>query len=124
YKTPLDTVRRVFYKEWKFYNTHPKKTQIFYEYILIDTSSIKISPKTNPKNPNLITPTSIFIQKIITLKNWNQPPHSHRQFLGQYIPSIYNYFDYMDDWRHTFLYKNLKKRHSWFLCLDKTFNID
>ncbi|GAV92357.1 hypothetical protein CFOL_v3_35736, partial [Cephalotus follicularis] len=73
---------------------------------------------------NLIIHTSIFIQKILTLKDWNQPAHSHRQFSGSYIPSIYNYFDYIDAWRHTFLFQNVENRHSGFFCFDKTFNID
>ncbi|GAV79565.1 hypothetical protein CFOL_v3_23030, partial [Cephalotus follicularis] len=100
------------------------KTQTYYEYILVDPDSIKISSKTDPKNPNLITHTSIFIQKISTLQEWRQPSQSHRQFSSPYISSTYNYFDYMDAWKYAFLFQNIENRHSWFFCFDKTFNID
>ncbi|GAV69331.1 hypothetical protein CFOL_v3_12832, partial [Cephalotus follicularis] len=100
------------------------KTHTFYEFILVDTDSIKINPKTNPQNPNLITHTSIFIQKILTIKYWNEAPHSYKQFLGTFTPSIYNYFDYKDAWKYTFLFQNSENRHSWLFCFDKTFNIN
>ncbi|GAV83878.1 hypothetical protein CFOL_v3_27323, partial [Cephalotus follicularis] len=33
----------------------------------------------------------------------------------------YNYFDYIDCWKYTFLFQNIEDRHSWFFCFDKTF---
>ncbi|GAV88296.1 hypothetical protein CFOL_v3_31719, partial [Cephalotus follicularis] len=112
--------KRVYYKDWHFYNFHHQKTQTFYEFIIVNPDSIKINPKIDPKNANLITNTSIFIQKIITIKDWNQPPHSYRKFSGSFTPPIYNYFYYMNAWKHTFLFQNSENRHTWFFCFDKT----
>ncbi|GAV77138.1 hypothetical protein CFOL_v3_20610 [Cephalotus follicularis] len=123
-KTPLEITRKAFYKDWHFYNSDPQKTQTFFEYILVDTDSIKINPKTDPKNPCLITRTSVFIQKILTIQEWGQSPQLYKQFSSPFIPSAYNYFDYIDAWKYAFLFQNIQNRHSWFFCFDKTFNID
>ncbi|GAV68605.1 hypothetical protein CFOL_v3_12108 [Cephalotus follicularis] len=100
------------------------KTQTYYEYILVWKNSIKINPKTDPKNPSLIIHTSIFIQKIITIPEWNQVPRIHKQFSAPLVPSIYNYCDYMNAWKYAFTFQNTENRHSWFFCFDKTFNVD
>ncbi|GAV84004.1 hypothetical protein CFOL_v3_27449, partial [Cephalotus follicularis] len=97
------------------------KTQTYYEFILVDTDSIKINPKSDPKNPGLITHTSVFIQKILTLSEWGQNPHYYKQFTASFDLPIYNYFDYIDAWKHAFLFQNIEDRHSWFLYFDKTF---
>ncbi|GAV75860.1 hypothetical protein CFOL_v3_19336, partial [Cephalotus follicularis] len=97
------------------------KTQSYYEFILVDTNSIKINPKSNPKHPGLITHTSVFIQKVLTLSEWGQNPHYFKQFTASFDLPIYNYFDYMDAWKNTFLFQNIENRHSWFFCFDKTF---
>ncbi|GAV88654.1 hypothetical protein CFOL_v3_32076, partial [Cephalotus follicularis] len=113
---------RVFYKSWHYYNNHRQKTKIYYEFILVDTDSIKISPKTDSKNPGLVTHTSVFIQKILTISEWGQSPHSYKHFSSSFEPPIYNYFDYIDAWKHAFLFQNIEDRHPWFFCFDKTFN--
>ncbi|GAV61083.1 LOW QUALITY PROTEIN: zf-CCHC domain-containing protein/MP domain-containing protein, partial [Cephalotus follicularis] len=100
-QNPKYIAKRVFYPEWHYYNNHVQKTQTYYEFILLDTDSIKISPKSDPKNPGLIT---------------------HTSFTASFDMSIYNYFDYMDAWKHAFLFQNIEDRHSWFFCFDKTFN--
>ncbi|GAV81708.1 hypothetical protein CFOL_v3_25162, partial [Cephalotus follicularis] len=123
-KIPLDIAKRIFSKEWNFYSDHPKKTQIFYEFILVDTDSIKISPKSDPNNPELITHTSVFIQKIITIAQWGQPPHHYKHFSSSFDILVYNYFDYIQAWHHAFLFQNIEERHSWFFCIDKTFNAE
>ncbi|GAV91065.1 hypothetical protein CFOL_v3_34465, partial [Cephalotus follicularis] len=107
--------------DWHYYNNHSQKTQTFYEFILVDTYSIKINPKSDPKNPGLITHTSVFILKILTLSEWGQNPHYFKQFTASFDLPIYNYFDYMDAWKNTFLFQNNEDRHSWFFCFDKTF---
>ncbi|GAV81780.1 hypothetical protein CFOL_v3_25233, partial [Cephalotus follicularis] len=96
--------------------------QIFYEFILVDTNSIKISPKFDPNNPELITHTSVFIQKIITITEWGQPPHNYKHFSSSFDIPVYNYFDYIQAWHHAFLFQNIEDRYSWFFCFDKTFN--
>ncbi|GAV83429.1 hypothetical protein CFOL_v3_26876, partial [Cephalotus follicularis] len=96
--------------------------QIFYEFILVDTDSIKISPKSNLSSPELITHTSVFIHKIITTSEWGQPPHHYKQFSSSFDIPVYNYFDYIQAWNHAFLFQNIEDRHSWFFCFDKTFN--
>ncbi|GAV79619.1 hypothetical protein CFOL_v3_23083 [Cephalotus follicularis] len=75
----------------------------------------------DPKNPGLITHTSVFILKILTLADWRQNPHYFKQFTASFDLPIYNYFDYMDAWKNTFLFQNNEDRHSWFFCFDKTF---
>ncbi|GAV77393.1 LOW QUALITY PROTEIN: hypothetical protein CFOL_v3_20864, partial [Cephalotus follicularis] len=117
-QTPLEIAQRVFHNGWNFDSTHPFKTQIFYEYILVDTDSIKISLKTDLKNPFLTTHTSVS-KKIITIPEWGQSPHSYRYFSSSFDPPTYNYFDYMDA---AFLFQNIENKHSWFFCFDKTFN--
>ncbi|GAV87744.1 hypothetical protein CFOL_v3_31170, partial [Cephalotus follicularis] len=115
--------KRVFYKGWHYYNNHPqKKTHIYYEYILVDTDSIKISPKIDPNNSELVTHTSIFIQKKLTISDWGQSPFTYKQFSSSFDLPIYNYFDYIYAWKHAFLFQNIEDRHSWFFCFDKTFN--
>ncbi|GAV67207.1 hypothetical protein CFOL_v3_10715 [Cephalotus follicularis] len=120
-QTPTDIAKRVFYPDWHYYNNHSQKTQTFYEFILVDTDSMKTNPKSDPKNPGLITHTSVFILKILTLAEWGQNPHYFKQFTASFDLPIYNYFDYMDAWKNTFLFQNNEDRHSWFFCFDKTF---
>ncbi|GAV88237.1 hypothetical protein CFOL_v3_31660, partial [Cephalotus follicularis] len=120
-KNPLDIAKRVFYPDWHYYNNHAQKTQTYYEFILVDTDSIKINPKSDPKNPRLITHISVFIQQILTLSEWGQNPHYFKQFTASFDLPIYNYSDYMEAWKYTFLFQNIEDRHSWFFCFDKTF---
>ncbi|GAV79478.1 hypothetical protein CFOL_v3_22943, partial [Cephalotus follicularis] len=84
--------------------------------------SIKISPKSDPNYPELITHTSVFIQKIITIAEWGQPPHHYKHFSSFFDILVYNYFDYTQAWHHAFLFQNIEDKHSWFFCFDKTFN--
>ncbi|GAV69019.1 hypothetical protein CFOL_v3_34681, partial [Cephalotus follicularis] len=96
--------------------------QEFYEFILVDTDSIKITPKSDPNNPELITHTSVFGQKIMNIAEWGQPPHKYKQFSSSFDISVYNYFDYIQAWKHVFLFQNIEDKHSWFFCFDKIFN--
>ncbi|GAV88808.1 hypothetical protein CFOL_v3_32229 [Cephalotus follicularis] len=56
-----------------------------------------------------------------TLSEWGQNPHCYKQFTTSFDLPIYNYFDYIDAWKHAFLFQNIENRHSWFFCFDKTF---
>ncbi|GAV61936.1 hypothetical protein CFOL_v3_05461, partial [Cephalotus follicularis] len=98
------------------------KSQIYYEYILVETDSIKLSPKTDPNNPNLVTHTTIFIQKILTVTDRGQAPLYAKQFSSPFVPSTYNYFDYIDAWKYAFLFQNTENKHFWFFYIDKTFD--
>ncbi|GAV92286.1 hypothetical protein CFOL_v3_35667, partial [Cephalotus follicularis] len=66
--------------------------------------------------------TSVFIQKIITIAEWGQPPHHYKHFSSSFDIPVYNYFDYIQAWNQAFLFQNIEDRPSWFFCFDKTFN--
>ncbi|GAV83330.1 hypothetical protein CFOL_v3_26778, partial [Cephalotus follicularis] len=103
---PLDIAKRVFHPDCHYYNNYAKKTQTYYEFILVDTDSIKISPKFDPNNPGIITHTSVFIQKNLTISKW-----------GQNSITINNLQHHL-----IFLFQNIEDRNSWSFCFDKTFN--
>ena len=93
-------------------NDHLKTCQ-FYEFILVDTNSIKITHNINRNNPRRITFSKCQILRVMTIADWNKKPFTYEVFRQPFHPMSFNYIDYMDV-RYNMIYLH-SYQHSWFM---------
>lgn len=101
------------------------KTRDYFEKIIEETESIRVSHKTRDKY-NLAFST-VQILNILKPKEWGFDLRKHRNFKdNQMFPKSYNYFDFVLAWEKFLYHQNDKYSHSWFLSpkLSKNLEID
>jgi len=88
-----------------------RKSQKFYELILVDSNSISLTHTMDKYNPHQVLYSKYIIRNVITAQEWTKP-FEERKFSITFTPQTYNYNDYKMAWYRTFLLQpNL---HSWF----------
>ena len=81
------------------------------EFIFVDTESIQISHVNNPEG-NDIAYSKCKILKILTEKDWDQNPITHKRFSQNFDPQTFDFYDYKNAWYNTFCIR--PSSHSWF----------
>ena len=88
-----------------------RKSQKFYELILVDSQSISIRHTFDKHHPTQILYSKCIIRDVITSQQWKNP-FEECKFSIAYNPQTYNYNDYKNAWYRAFLlHANI---HSWF----------
>lgn len=89
------------------------KTREFFEKVLVETSSIKISHK--PRDRHNLAFSTVKILKILRPNDWGNELRKHRHFENSLMfPKTYNYFDYIMAWEKFMFYQNEGYTRSWF----------
>ena len=68
----LETIQKTFSSNFHFIPNHPRKIRLFYEYIRVETDSIKITHTRNKEDPTKIAFSKIKILGVLTPTKWNQ----------------------------------------------------
>ena len=76
-----------------FVSNNLSKTCRFYEFILVNTESIQVSHVRNPEGTD-IAYSKCKILKIISEKDWEQSPFTHKRFSQNIVPQTFDYLDY------------------------------
>lgn len=108
--------KNIFPKPFHYVPNDLRKTQKFYEFILVDTESIELSHTKNPTTGE-ISFSKIKILKVLSIQDWGQELFKSKTFTRQFNPQEYNYYDYMAAWNNA-LYLS-PSPHSWFLWFKK-----
>ena len=101
----------------KTFGIHPfatddlRKSQKFYELILVDSQSVSITHTFDKHHPNQILYSKCIIRDVITAQQWKDP-FEERKLSIHYNPQTYNYNDYKNAWYRAFLLQ--PNIHSWF----------
>jgi len=88
-----------------------RKSQKFYELILVDSNSVSLTHTMDKYNPQQILYSKCIIRNVITAQEWKNP-FEERKFSISYTPQTYNYNDYKTAWYRAFLLQ--PNIHSWF----------
>jgi len=89
----------------------PRRTQQFYELILVDTKSASITHTPNKFNPSQILYSECIIKNVLNAQQWKNP-FEESKFSVTLTPQTFNYHDYKNAWYRTFLLQ--PNVHSWF----------
>ena len=89
----------------------PRRTQQFYELILVDTKSASITHTPDKFNPSQISYSKCIIKNVLNAQQWKNP-FEERKFSVTSTPQTFNYHDYKNAWYRTFLLQ--PNVHSWF----------
>ena len=103
--------KKIFQNEKYFISNEILKTLRFYEFILVDTESVQILHIKNPEG-NDIPYSKCKILKILTEKDWDQNPFTHKRFSQMFDPQTFDFYDYKNVWYNTFCIR--PNSHSWF----------
>jgi len=79
-----------------------RRTQQFYELILVDTTSAIITHTPDKFNPGQILYSKCIIKHVFNSQQWKDP-FEERKFSVAFTPQPFNYDDYKNVWYRTFL---------------------
>ena len=79
-----------------------RRTQKYYELILVDTQSASITHTFDKYHPDQILYSKCIIRNVITTQEWKNP-FEERKFSITFTPQTYNYNDYKNAWYRAFL---------------------
>jgi hypothetical protein len=97
---------------------HPQKNLTYYTNILTQTKSVHFKQIfCQTFVPKKIIFHNVYIDRVISEKDWGDHPSSPRVLCPCKIP--YNYYDYVDAWFKFFLYQTPNFDHSWFVTFDQ-----
>jgi len=88
-----------------------RKSQKFYELILVDTQAVSITHTFDKHHPTQILYSKCIIRDVFTAQQWKDP-FEEREFSISYKPQTYNYNNYKNAWYRAFLLQ--PNIHSWF----------
>ena len=74
-----------------------RKSQKYYELILVDSNSVSLTHTMDKYNPHQILYSKCIIRNIITSQEWKNP-FEERKFSIVFTPQTYNYNDYKTAW--------------------------
>ena len=87
-----------------------RKTQKFYELILVDTNSVSLTHTFDKYHPAQILHSKCIIKSVGTAQQWKNP-FEERPFPISFSPQKFNYHDYKNAWYRAFLLQ--PNVHSW-----------
>lgn len=112
---------KIFPSNFHFEPITPNKTQIFYEFILVDTDSVAIKHFRDPKDDSIITHSTLQILKVLSPSDFGTSPNQTRKFSATFDPIGFNYWDYIRAWDNTILgLQNKHFKHSWLIYFKKS----
>jgi len=88
-----------------------RRSQQFYELILIDTKSVIITHTPDKFNPGQYLYSKCIIKNVLNTQQWKNP-FEERKFSITFDPPTFNYNDHRNAWYRAFLY--YPDVHSWF----------
>ena len=80
-------------------------------FFLVDAESVQILHIKNPEGTD-IAYSKCKILKIISEKDWEQNPFTHKHFSPNFVPQTFDYLDYKNAWFNAVFVK--PSSHSWF----------
>nr|KYP44595.1 polyprotein [Cajanus cajan] len=98
---------------WIPKNENLKKNKKFYQFILIDTGSVEITPVSDTRDPSIVNYSKLRIIKVLSYLDWKTHPFTEKTFSRPFDPPSYSYFDYQKAWSYILLENNPK--HSWYI---------
>src|SRR5262249_8756078 len=121
---PYRAVQKIFPPNWHFKPWSLSKPYEYYENILTETQSIRITHHyTNPNEPLSYSTTKIL--KIIHPMDWakkNQFLSHHQKFQNRIttmdLCPTYSYWDYQQAWYNIFFIQNKMGYHSWLIYFE------
>ena len=105
------STKKIFQNDKYFISNEILKTRKFYEFILVDTKSVKISHVKNPEG-NDIAYSKCKILNVLNEKDCDQNPFTHKRFSQNFDPQTFDFYDYKNAWYNTFCIR--PSSHSWF----------
>ena len=116
HQNPYQIINHIF-NGWHFQPLDLSKPQLFYENILIETSSAIFKHYPAKENPNSITHSTCQILRVLSPTQWGIPPNEPRKFPAKFTTrlnhsGLFNYWDYQQAWYKTFFLQNKNNRHS------------
>ena len=115
--TLKEALNLFFPQGFQFLPPSPEKNRNFYETILENTGSVKITHNFDLKDSRKILFSKVQIRKIISPSQWDAPFCSLRAFSCDIFPSAYTYWDYIHAWTNSLFYDG--SVHTWFLYFDR-----
>lgn len=100
------------------------KPREYYEAILEDTGSFRITHNKNPKQNSSfqVDFSKVQILKVLSLSDWGLRPFMNKALSNYSKIPAYNYYDYQNAWFNVFYLRGYS--HSWFIFFDKTFDFN
>ena len=110
---PKQVISHMFPPGWCFQPEHPHKTQTFYEFILVDTSSVLLTHNKCRWDPSRTAFSKCVIKNVISPFQWEaRPPWAPIKFSQTFQPQFYNYYDYQVASYNAFYFQNDRFQHS------------
>jgi len=103
-------VQKIFGPNHQFATDDLRKTQKFYELILVDTNSVSLTHTFDKYHPVQILYSKCIIKSVLNAQQWKDP-FQERKFSITYTPQTFNYVDYKMAWYRTLLLQ--PNVHSW-----------
>ena len=111
-KEPRMVAEKIFPLNWHFPPSDIRKTQKFYENILIETKSIVVKHY-KFQNINAFTHSIVQILSVLTPVAWGRSPCDFKKLSQDCDPQYFNYWVYIAAWSNAFFYQNPQHTHSW-----------
>lgn len=92
-KNPVHIAKLCFPPYWHFIPESSQKPLRFYTDILFQTGSIQVKATPDKNDPSKIIFHSLYIQKVLTLSEWNDSPYTPQKLNGHDTP--FTYYDYI-----------------------------
>lgn len=103
-----------FYPGCNWLSSDSRKTQTFYEFILVDTGSASF--KHEPCEQGEVAYSKCIIKKVISIAEWGDIS-TIKTFSKRFFPQNYTFHDYKMAWYRAFYFRSFT--HSWFINFDK-----
>ena len=114
-------IAQQFFPHFHYISGHQSKTLRYYTAILSHTQSINVETIFDKNIKNKILFHKMFLKRVITLSQWNNPPYEYRNVTTPF-EFKYNYYNYIDGWSNVFLHQNEQFSYSWFIYWDSRFS--
>ena len=105
--------KKIFLDNFYFIPNNPIKNHKYYEYILIDTSSVEIEHNHDANETSEISYSKIKILKVLTPREFAANMYTSKTFSNPFCLLSYTYLDYKKAWFNIFFIRPFT--HSWFI---------
>ncbi|KAI4313346.1 hypothetical protein L6164_026332 [Bauhinia variegata] len=110
---------KLFSKNWHFVPQNVLKDRRFYELILVYFGLVMFKHHLDDLKEDK-THSTVRIEKVLSLKDWGQPPYQTKKFSINYNPIGYSYWDYISAWENVLYIQNKNFSHTWLLFFNQS----
>jgi hypothetical protein len=115
---PRVIASRIFHDDFHFLTDDLRKTQVFYEFILVDSDSAEIKHYPSKLDSQNIDYSTLQICRVLSPSDWGNTK-MNKKFSQPFDPIGYSYTDYQKAWYNTLFFQNDNHRHSWMIYFKK-----